>query len=369
MVVGAGFVTGRELVSFFGVQAFVIFIPIFAVLIMVSNGLVFTASKKYCGLERLNKNLFGKKEGFTSKAILLSSFILLTAMLSSIDAIFESFSAFNNLPLASLITLILAVLVCRKGIAFLKGLSLILMPLLLVALNLSIFTEPKFNFSVQLNFSNLTYGVAKSILYVCMSVFTSLPILAECGKDNGKKENIISSILIGIILSVQAVLILGKINHRGLNAIFSPMPLLATLQDGWIKIIFTVVLLMAVITSVFTSFYPLYKSVKDRGNKSYLVLLCVCAFMFSRLGLSKIVAYAYPLVAALGFVYLCAIVSSIFSKKLNKIGNILKSKRGLNMKGKKKNKVIKLTDEQYNNYIMSLKDEKPPILVRETKDE
>lgn len=39
------------------------------------------------------------------------------------------------------------------------------------------------------------------------------------------------------------------------------------------------------------------------------------------------------------------------------------------MKGKKKNKVVKLTDEDYNNYIMALKDEKPPKLVREAHHE
>lgn len=34
-----------------------------------------------------------------------------------------------------------------------------------------------------------------------------------------------------------------------------------------------------------------------------------------------------------------------------------------------KQKVQKLTDEQYGAYIMALKDEKPPLLVRLTKDE
>ena len=36
-------------------------------------------------------------------------------------------------------------------------------------------------------------------------------------------------------------------------------------------------------------------------------------------------------------------------------------------KKKKKNKVIKLTDEQYGQYIMALKDEKPPKVVEETQ--
>lgn len=37
------------------------------------------------------------------------------------------------------------------------------------------------------------------------------------------------------------------------------------------------------------------------------------------------------------------------------------------MKKKRKNKVVKLTDEQYGQYIMALKDEKPPKIVSETQ--
>ena len=36
---------------------------------------------------------------------------------------------------------------------------------------------------------------------------------------------------------------------------------------------------------------------------------------------------------------------------------------------KVKEKVVKLTDEQYGAYIMALKDEKPPVLIRKTQDE
>ena len=37
-------------------------------------------------------------------------------------------------------------------------------------------------------------------------------------------------------------------------------------------------------------------------------------------------------------------------------------------KKKNKNKVIKLTDEQYYAYIMAVKDERPPKLVRDTQE-
>ena len=36
---------------------------------------------------------------------------------------------------------------------------------------------------------------------------------------------------------------------------------------------------------------------------------------------------------------------------------------------KVKEKVIKLTDEQYGAYIMALKDERPPLIVRKTQQE
>lgn len=37
------------------------------------------------------------------------------------------------------------------------------------------------------------------------------------------------------------------------------------------------------------------------------------------------------------------------------------------MSKKKKSKVKKLTDEEYANYIMALKDEVPPLIIRETE--
>lgn len=39
------------------------------------------------------------------------------------------------------------------------------------------------------------------------------------------------------------------------------------------------------------------------------------------------------------------------------------------MKKKRKNKVAKLSEEDYNRYIMALKDEKPPLAVRKAQKE
>ena len=39
------------------------------------------------------------------------------------------------------------------------------------------------------------------------------------------------------------------------------------------------------------------------------------------------------------------------------------------MKKKKKDKIKKLTEEEYGKYIMALKDERPPSLIRKTEGE
>ena len=39
------------------------------------------------------------------------------------------------------------------------------------------------------------------------------------------------------------------------------------------------------------------------------------------------------------------------------------------MSRKRKNRVAKLSEEDYNEYIMSLKDEKPPVAVRKAQKE
>jgi len=39
----------------------------------------------------------------------------------------------------------------------------------------------------------------------------------------------------------------------------------------------------------------------------------------------------------------------------------------MSKKKKNKNKVTKLTDEQYSNYIMALKDERPPQIVEKAQ--
>ena len=40
----------------------------------------------------------------------------------------------------------------------------------------------------------------------------------------------------------------------------------------------------------------------------------------------------------------------------------------MSKKKNKKQKVVKLSDEDYNAYIMALKDEKPPKLVKDTQE-
>ncbi|MDY2841155.1 MAG: hypothetical protein SOT08_00555, partial [Candidatus Borkfalkiaceae bacterium] len=87
----------------------------------------------------------------------------------------------------------------------------------------------------------------------------------------------------------------------------------------------------------------------------------------------RVIAYLYPIVGAFGGAYFIKTAKyslvKLGIKKRVKTDNIdVNLKKEFNMSKKKKNKVKKLTEEEYGKYIMALKDEVPPKAVRDLQE-
>ncbi len=316
VIVGAGFVSGRELVSFFGTQNAMIFLCVSGVLIFISFSVVYYLASKYKSLALINAKLFNRGGKLFYYATLVSSFILLSGMLSGLDELWKELGVLPTLPVLSITVLVVVALTIGGGVGFLEKINLILVPLILVAVNVVVFTFGDFS----LSFSGVTaktgvIGLIKSILYVTMNVFTSLPILVATAKSKPFKRNLLGAIIVGIVLTVQAILIIGVVTCGGEKTVGSPLPLLAVCANSTVKIIFSVALFFGITTSVYSSFYPLYGFAKNRGGNFGVVILCLSSFVFSRLGLNRIVDYAYPLIGAFGAVYILKSLHFIFRKK------------------------------------------------------
>ena len=208
-----------------------------------------------------------------------------------------------------------------------------------------------------------------------MNTFINLPVIFLTAVNKEKKSLIASAILVSLTLCTLAFLILGAVKFEGNGAINSSLPLLYILSGERASSLFSISLFLALLSSAVTAYYPLYQVAVLRGKRVNLVWLSVGLILFSRIGIKAITDYVYPIIGAFGFVYLirCAIyfIKEKKSGYKNKGNDDNKNKlifwRNIMKKKKKKNKVQHLTDEEYGAYIMALKDEKPPKLIRETE--
>lgn len=376
VVIGAGFVTGKELLTFFGKYNLPLVLFITFLLFFIGFYIVFALAKKHGTLSKINQEILGKGGKVFYYATLISSFILTCSMLAGLDELFYVFFSYKGFPVLSLIVVVIGNLTINKGVNWLEKLSLILVPVILVFIN--VFCLIKGEFSFQTKALSIGQGVGsfiKGLLYVCMNIFMSLPVLVATSKKNTKKQNVISAIAISLVLCVQALIILGAVAFYGQEAINSSMPLLVVMSKSGGVAFFATSLFFALVTSVFSSCYPIYVHCKSKGKPKFTFIITICALLLSRIGLSYVIQYLYPVIAVIGVIYLCICLryfaKSFMNKKLTNAKNTNKLfcwRKIMKSKKKNKNKVIKLTDEEYNNYIMALKDEKPPKLIQEAQD-
>ncbi len=367
-VVGAGFISGRELISFFGADNFAVYLLLSGALFLICFYLVFRCSRKYACLNEFNGKLLKNPKLF-DVAVKISCFISSAVMLSAIDEFTKPISPFG-FPIYSILTLIALTFLAKYGVKGAKITSLFIMPIVVIGVNVIIALNGDLSFPSLTSVT--TKNLGKTLLYVSLNVFMNLPSLVDGARGKSKKSLLIIATLSAIILCVQGGLILGTINGV-IGAENYPLPLLASVGNGN-KTVFSTLCLTAIFTSLSTAYYPLGSFAESKSKRFGKLTLALACFLTARLGVKNIIDYAYPVIGGFGVVYIFYCVIFIVKQKryknckVAKNGNIYAIWR-CKMSKKKKNKVVKLTDEQYNDYIMSLKDETPPKLVRDALDD
>ncbi len=314
-VIGAGFISGRELVGFFGTENYFVPLLIMAVLLCFSLAVLFSLGRRYVTLRTLNGNIFTKSGGF-DLAVYISSFISVSGLLAVLDQLWLGLGVLPKIPVLSIVTIIALSIVSRYGIKGVESVSLFLVPIIIIAVNTLIFINGKatFSFDGQVNL----FSSMKSILYVAMNCFINLPAIVEVAGGKSKKSVCISAVLVSVLLFLQSLLILNTVTNAGGAVAQSAMPLYNALRQGKYAGVYSLCVLSAVISSVVSAYYPLYSVAKEKGGNYGVLVLGIGAFFFSRLGLKNIVDYVYPIVGAFGTLYLIKCI--IFLVKVDKIG-------------------------------------------------
>lgn len=307
-VIGSGFITGKELIRFFGISGFVPSVYIACILLFFIAYLLMDAGRRYGNLSQVNKIVFKKYANVVEVFTLCSLAIIASGMLGGLDSLFnQTFLLPSNLFIFSIICIFVAKLAASKGLDAVAKISMFSVPLTIIfVLSLILF---KNNFSY-------TYSEPKSAfdtlilaaLYPCMNMFLAAPVLIDSGAKYkyGLKT---SAAVSAICLFFCIILILSAISYEGAGALSSDMPLLyVTGVGGVIGKVFAALIFLAMFSSLTSCFYPISSALsKTKKPKLSGALFLLAVFLLSRIGLSGIVKYFYPILGAAGVIYFFAL--------------------------------------------------------------
>lgn len=294
-VIGAGFISGRELVRFFGGEAFLPILILTFFFFFIYLYFLLRVGQNY-GTFSCFLNITFKKYAFIIRGIfLICSFITLTAMLAGINALEPKFS-----PYISILTAIACFFIAKKGINGINTLNTVLVPVIVVYVVLSLVYTGNFTFAHGTD--NFFTSAFFSWIYVGMNMFLSTPVVVDCGGRLFKKsQSVFAAGLSAFLVGGCMTLILSAISATE-GASERIMPLLYVLKEGRL---FMLISFFGVVTTLISAYYPLHIALNGVKYKDAARLFLLAAASFcATWGLDKIVETVYPVVGVLGIIFL-----------------------------------------------------------------
>lgn len=300
-VVGAGFISGAELVRFFPQRGILPHAAVAAGLFAACFFLLFCAGRRWGGFSGMLEHCFGRAAPLFRILLLAASFVTCAAMLAGLDgAVRTGFGVAYPFPAAALAALPAMFFAAKKGMRGIAGVSSALVPVMLLFIAghaggalVSVQPGPP-----EGAFSSLC-GVC---LYAAMNCFLCAPIACDAGAaGRGGAGCAVAASLVGFCIAA----VLGTVTAAGTAG--EELPFLAA---GGGKL-FAVACICAIVTTLFSSFYPLARAAEQAKRAAlWQAALCAAAFLCSLCGLGGIVRTVYPLIGFAGAAFFAVLAAS-----------------------------------------------------------
>lgn len=317
-IIGAGFATGREIMTFFGCYGYAGFVGLaiacFLIIFCGAKALFIVMEQAIDNPHELNVAIGGRNGGKVITVICglfaYSAYIIMLAGIRQLS---------KGSMVAVLIVSVCAYIVLYKGFDALTNICGILAPLSVILITiLSIYGSVNKNTDVivDVEYDSSVKGVIiRAFLYAGYNVLTSLCVLGRCKKLlKTRKTPIIGSIVGGIMLFVSAGAILfgilyGKVPVRG-----SEMPVLVIF--GKDNILIYVSILIAMLVSAITGltgtciFFDNIIEEKKLG-----IILGIIAIPLSYISFGNLMDFLYPIFGFAG-IFLMIMLALSYNKKV-----------------------------------------------------
>ncbi len=306
-VIGAGYISGREIVEFFLTGNLIVSVILSACLFMPALYFLLT------------NELF--KGGALKKVsvyfIFVGNLVMLGGMLSAADEAASSVFVFlKKIPIVSVLTLIFCSFTVNKGIRGIEKVNNFLVPFTVVFTLVLLFFASGFTYIPTGKLKPL-----KIISYTGLNLFMSSSVFKKTGETLTKRQAFIVSFLSTAILFGLVTLIGFSLGGDGKLKV-SAVPLLEKLSfNGFSRYSFSLVLYFGIVTTLLSENLAVFNfadlTIKsEKPRKIAKILICVAAFSLSKIGFYKIVEVLYPAVGVIGAIFvLIAVIFRLLSPK------------------------------------------------------
>jgi len=318
-ILGAGFAGGRELVTFFvRFRKNGVLVSLFAGILFIFFGtaIIYKSKTAHCAsYMSYLENILPKKTAYLLNAIsemfLLICFII---MLSGAGALFNEYFGISHI-FGSIITALISFIVLRCGIKGIGSVCSILTPVMVIGIiyvNLFSLTTSSVPALALLEKPKDNY-IFSALLYVSYNMLSSAPVLTEASSlAHNKKTSLLGGITGGIILSIIAFFSCLCLYLADSESLLCELPLL--MLSGKINklshMFYALVLYMAILTTAFSTGYPIVRKLENFNISHSLASFLVCFFSIwlSFLKFSLLVEKCYTFFGILGLMLMGAIL-------------------------------------------------------------
>ncbi|GEB34887.1 YkvI family membrane protein [Brevibacillus parabrevis] len=315
-VVGAGFASGQEILAFFtsyGHAGTVGILLATSLFVWLGYKMMLLAHQlRTPSYESFNQKLFGPMIGRTMNVLVfLTLFGVTTVMLAGAGSVLEEQFAIPYLA-GTAGTVLLSLLILRKGLDQLLLVNAIVVPSMLVFALLILLdnsVESPLPLAKPSNYAFLW----KTILYVSFNLAMAQSVLIPIGYAIREKvvlfrAAVIGGVVLGFMLLVVHTAMLA--NWDDVRFMDIPILFITDRWNEWLQLFFVFVLYSEIFTTLISNVFGIGQQLRELVNvpesRLYLFLF-VAAFVLCLIGYSQLLMFLYPLFGYLGLSTLCRI--------------------------------------------------------------
>jgi len=307
-VVGAGFASGREILSFFGDSPSIFIAPLVGAVFFFGSILFLSvgAKVKADNITAANLLIMGNKHIIADILLLFNGVIMLGGMLAAMNSLFNMLLPLS--PLYAFMAGILCAILVARGLKGLLKCNAILTPIVIaIMIVICIFAILRSDGtgSQTIFFAPNPLNYPMILIYMSMNMMLASTVLTTIHTFN-KRQIMTASFLASIVIAGLMAVLIFALNSS--SDYYTAMPLVSmALSSGPILFYFAIAAIgVSIFTSMMTAMIGLDSWLKPiTGGKWYsIVIVLISGLILSMLGFETVVAFLYPVIGVLGLVYI-----------------------------------------------------------------